>query len=191
MITAEQVREEMRRQEISQTQLANKAKLSQSIISKWLSGTSEPSDITKQRVARALGLQDETPEPEIPGIVGTEPSDEDAAFDAIAAALGLTPPEEPEEAPEPKIPAADNPAPDAPKELSSVEALILAALQLDGVRVWTNPFSLEFDAAIIPPTLEHLMDGRVWAQKGLADGIIDAALFHDIVAGLIRRYKED
>ena len=185
MITAEQLREEMRKQELSQTELAHKAKINPSIISRWLSGATEPSDITKERVALALGLVDEAPEPEIPGIVGCEPCDEDKAFDAIMETLGITRPEEPEEAPEPE------PEPEPP----ALETLLLQLIQEDGVRVYANQtaltIALDVTPAWMPPALTQLLGRVSWAQAGQDDGTITAEICRDIVAGLIRRYKED
>lgn len=56
MITAEWVRDAMRKKELSQAQLARMSKVSQPVISNWLNGVREPSDISKTRIAFALDL---------------------------------------------------------------------------------------------------------------------------------------
>lgn len=92
MITAEQVRAAMRKWELSQAQLARMSKVSQPVISGWLSGQREPSDISKTRIAMALDLL-------APG---------DANDEQVSAALAPEPESgEPEE-----IPALDPPEPD-------------------------------------------------------------------------------
>ena len=58
MITAEQVREAMRRKELSQKQVANMSRVSQPVISDWLSGKREPSDVSKTRIGLALDLME-------------------------------------------------------------------------------------------------------------------------------------
>ncbi|MBO7670758.1 MAG: helix-turn-helix transcriptional regulator [Oscillospiraceae bacterium] len=56
MITAEQVREAMRRQGLSQAQVARMSKVSPATVSNWLSGRLEPSDVSKTRIGLALDL---------------------------------------------------------------------------------------------------------------------------------------
>ena len=56
MITQKQVKEAMQKQELSQRQLAQKAKISESTLSNWFAGRQNPSDITLTRLALALGL---------------------------------------------------------------------------------------------------------------------------------------
>ena len=56
MITAEQVRAAMREHELSQSQVACMNKVSQPVISQWLSGGREPSEVSRTRIALALDL---------------------------------------------------------------------------------------------------------------------------------------
>lgn len=56
IITIEQVRKAMREQELSQAQVARMSKVSQALISNWLSGRLEPSDVSKTRIGLALDI---------------------------------------------------------------------------------------------------------------------------------------
>ena len=54
IITVDQMRKAMQEKGLSQATVARMSKVSQSIISTWLSGKAEPSDISKTRIGLAL-----------------------------------------------------------------------------------------------------------------------------------------
>ena len=105
MITAEEVREAMIEQEISQRQLSYKSNVSASVISSWLSGRAEPSDISKARIALALGLPADA-EPE-----AISRAEEDIAAEKILDILQPEPEPEPESEPTPEPEPEPEPEP--------------------------------------------------------------------------------
>lgn len=139
MITAEQVRNAMRKRGLSQTQLARMSKVSGSVISTWLNGVREPSDISKTRIAFALDLLEPGDADDKQVSAALEPletddapaarpgrdtdtdylTDEDLAVDEIMDALGMS---EPEPEPAPKAPAAPTTAPTTPTTPASAPA---------------------------------------------------------------------
>ncbi len=100
MITAEQVRDAMRERGLSQGKLSELAKVSKPVISTWLNGVREPSDISKTRIAFALDLLEPgdaddkqvsaaiAPDPEPEEIPALNPPETDETDDAPAARPG-------------------------------------------------------------------------------------------------------
>lgn len=100
MITAEQVRDAMRERGLSQSKLSELAKVSKPVISTWLNGVREPSDISKMRIAFALDLLEPgdaddkqvsaalSPDPEPEEIPALEPLEPPETDDAPAARPG-------------------------------------------------------------------------------------------------------
>lgn len=97
MITAEQVRDAMRERGLSEGKLSELAKVSKPVISTWLNGVREPSDISKTRIAFALDLLEPgdaddkqvsaaiAPDPEPEEIPALDPPETDETDDAPAA----------------------------------------------------------------------------------------------------------
>lgn len=200
MITAEQVREAMQKQELAQNRLAGMAKVSGSVISKWLSGQAMPSEVTKARVALALGLADagELDDEQVSAALAPEAddlhaSDEDAAAAEIMDALGMTEKEDDDEedaealvvrkaAPEP-VPA---PTPNAARAEAYPAELVWELTRLPGVRLNADTVTI-----LLPKggALERYVRNLDALDTMLEMGDIDADAHLIAAASLLGMYK--
>lgn len=200
MITAEQVREAMQKQELTQNRLAGMAKVSGSVISKWLSGQAMSSEITKARVALALGLADagELDDEQVSAALAPEAddlhaSDEDAALAEIMDALGMTEAEDDDEkdaealvvrkaAPEP----APAPTPNAARAEAYPAELVWELTRLPGVRLNADSMTI-----LLPKggALERYVRNLDALDTMLEMGDIDADAHLIAAASLLGMYK--
>ena len=195
MITAEQVREELKRQELTQKQLAGKAKVSSAVISQWLSGKAEPSDISKARIALALGIAEpgELDDQQVGAALAAPDdlyeTDEDAAAAEILGILG--------ESTAPAPAAADTdvahtaPAPEPrpdPREVSPAELLYLLT-RLPGCYIYEER---DGDYSVALPrasALERFARNLAALDAMLQAGDIDADAHLIAAASLLGAYK--
>lgn len=179
MITAKQVKEALLRQELTQQQVANAAKVSPSVLSNWFAGRREPSDIVKAHVALALGLADETAS-------AAAPSPEDAAALEIMDALGMG--EAPEPIPEPTPEPEPEATPEPTQELSgdSPAELIWELTRLPG-------YTLDGGSMCILLPRDSDLEGFCRNLEALdvmqRTDAIDAHAHSVAVASLLRQYK--
>lgn len=205
MITAEQVREAMQKQELTQNRLAGMAKVSGSVISQWLSGKAMPSEVTKARVALALGLADagELDDDQVSAALAPEAdelhaTDEDAAAAEIMDALGMTEEEDDDEedddeedaealvvrkaAPEP----APAPTPNAARAEAYPAELVWELTRLPGVRLNADSVTI-----LLPKggALERYVHNLDALDTMLEAGDIDADAHLIAAASLLGMYK--
>lgn len=199
MITAEQVREELKRQELTQKQLAGKAKVSSAVISQWLSSKAEPSDISKARIALALGIAapGELDDQQVGAALAAPDdlfrTDEDAAAAEILGILGESAAPAPAAAdtdvahtapaPEP----APEPRPD-PREVSPAELLYLLT-RLPGCYIYEER---DGDYSVALPrasALERFARNLAALDAMLQAGDIDADAHLIAAASLLGAYK--
>lgn len=200
MITADQVREAMQKQELTQNRLAGMAKVSGSVISKWLSGQAMPSEVTKARVALALGLAPagELDDEQVSAALAPEAddlnaSDEDAAAAEIMDALGMTEAEDDDEedaealvvrkaAPEP----APAPTPNAARAEAYPAELVWELTRLPGVRLNADSMTI-----LLPKggALERYVRNLDALDTMLEAGDIDADAHLIAAASLLGMYK--
>lgn len=185
MITAEQVREAMQKQELTQNRLAGMAKVSGSVISKWLSGQAMPSEVTKARVALALGM-----DPGAPAAAAEEPdelnaTEEDAAAAEIMDALGMTEEDDEEEEPE-ETPAPVPAAKPEPRAEAYPAELVWELTRLPGVRLNADSMTI-----LLPKggALERYVRNLDALDTMLEAGDIDADAHLIAAASLLGMYK--
>ena len=193
MITAEQVREAMQKQELTQNRLAGMAKVSGSVISKWLSGQAMPSEITKARVALALGLADagELDDEQVSAALAPEAddlhaSDEDAAAAEILDALGMTEEEDDEEEEPEETPAPVPAAKPEPRAEAYPAELVWELTRLPGVRLNADSMTI-----LLPKggALERYVRNLDALDAMLEAGDIDADAHLIAAASLLGMYK--
>ena len=193
MITAEQVREAMQKQELTQNRLAGMAKVSGSVISKWHSGQAMPSEITKARVALALGLADagELDDEQVSAALAPEAddlhaSDEDAAAAEILDALGMTEEEDDEEEEPEETPAPVPAAKPEPRAEAYPAELVWELTRLPGVRLNADSMTI-----LLPKggALERYVRNLDALDTMLEAGDIDADAHLIAAASLLGMYK--
>lgn len=192
MITAEQVREAMQKQELTQNRLAGMAKVSGSVISKWLSGQAMPSEVSKARVALALGLADagELDDEQVSAALAPEAddlhaSDEDAAAAEIMDAINMTAEDEDDEEPE-EQPAPVPAAKPEPRAEAYPAELVWELTRLPGVRLNADSVTI-----LLPKggALERYVRNLDALDTMLEAGDIDADAHLIAAASLLGMYK--
>lgn len=193
MITAEQVREAMQKQELTQNRLAGMAKVSGSVISKWLSGQAMPSEVTKARVALALGLADagELDDDQVSAALAPEAdelhaTDEDAAAAEILDALGMTEEEDDEEEEPEETPAPVPAAKPEPRAEAYPAELVWELTRLPGVHLNADSVTIMLPKGGALERYVHNLDAL---DTMLEAGDIDADAHLIAAASLLGMYK--